>query len=149
MAVATQAVFSHTDSLVEIWDVAAATPALSLVSKNGRYGVTLTNTKGVTPAESVTVGPYTVSRPVPAGVGNEKVTAIGGFPTGVATDGTWEFESINGVTTSTAQSTPIYITSGGALTTTATSNTKIGEVNYPASYHKVAGVAPVKILGSN
>jgi hypothetical protein len=145
MAVATQEVFYHTDALVETWDLGAATPALTLVSKNGRFGVSLTNTAGITTKRTKTLGPYEISAPTFAGVGNEQATAIGDHAAGVAVDGTWEFEGITGVTTSTTQSTPVYVTGAGALTLTATGSTKVGEINFPATYAKAAGVAPVKI----
>lgn len=145
MVTATQEVFAHTDAQVEIWDLGAATPALTLVSKNGRYGVSLTNTADIATKRTKAIGPYEFSAPTFAGVGNEDATAIGDHATGVATDGTWEFEGITGVTASTAQSTPVYATGAGALTTTAGSNTKVGEVNFPATYTKATGVAPVKI----
>lgn len=63
----------------------------------------------------------------------------------VAYDGTWEFTGITGVTTSTAQDVAIYITSGGALTTTSTSNTLFGYTDYPRDYNKATGRAPVRI----
>lgn len=145
MAVATQEVFAHTDAFVEIWDLGAPTPALTLVSKNGRYGVSLTNTADIATERTKTLGPYEISAPTFAGVGNEEATAVGDHAAGVAVDGTWQFTEIDGVTASTAQSTPIYITGAGALTTTEANNTKVGEVNFPATYAKAVGVAPVKI----
>ena len=147
MAIATQEVFAHTDALVEIWDAGAATPARTLLVKNGRPGVALTNTSDITGnVGSKTYGNVTVTVAKQGGVGNGKATAVDATQAvGVAVDGTWEFESITGVTTSTAQSTPIYVTGAGALTTTASGNTKVGEVNYPGTYTKAAGVAPVKI----
>src|SRR5690606_35952975 len=127
------------------WDLGAATPALTLVSKNGRYGISLTNTAGIATTRTKQVGPYEFSAPTFAGVGNEDATAVGEHAAGVAVDGTWEFEGIAGVTASTAQSTPVYVDGDGDLTTTAASNTKVGEINFPATYTKATGVAPVKI----
>ena len=150
MVVATQEVFSHTDGLVEVWGFTDPTPERTLVVKDGRFGVVLTNTTGVPGTDEIELGPYTVSRPKPAGVGNDAATAVGARAAGVATDGTWEFEGITGVTASTAQGVAIYATANAAeLTTTAAGNTKVGVVNYPATYTKAAGKAPVKILGSN
>lgn len=146
MAVATQEVFAHTDALVETWSLGAATPANTLVKQAGsdRYGVSLTNTVGVTPADSITIGETTISRPKRVGVGNDKADAIGEFAAGVATDGTWEFPVTGGLTT-TPQGAVVYATAGGQPTLTATSNTRIGAVNYPATYVKAAGTLPVKI----
>ena len=66
----------------------------------------------------------------------------------VAFDGTFEFTGITGVTTSTTNDTPIYITSGGLLTTTATSNTLFGYTDIPTSYTLATGKAPVRIAVS-
>lgn len=63
----------------------------------------------------------------------------------VAYDGTWEFGTITGVTTSTGQDVAIYITSGGVLTNSSSGNTLYGYTDYPKGYVKVAGVAPVRI----
>lgn len=145
MAVATQEVFYHTDALVETWDLGAATPALTLVESEGRYGVSLTNTVEITAEREQKIGPYTVVAPTFAGVGNDQATAVGDHAAGVAVDGTWEFGDITGADASTAQGTPVYATSAGALTLTDTSNTLIGYVNYPATYAKTAGTLPVKI----
>jgi hypothetical protein len=62
----------------------------------------------------------------------------------VAYDGTWEF-AVTGATTSTASDVAVYITSGGALTTTASGNTLFGYTDYPPDYRKTAGRAPVRI----
>jgi hypothetical protein len=67
----------------------------------------------------------------------------------VAFGGTFEFKGITGVTTSTGQDVAIYITSGGALTTTSTANTLFGYTNYPTSYTKATGQAAVRIAGNN
>ncbi|MFT4260348.1 hypothetical protein [Microbacterium sp.] len=145
MAVATQEVFAHTDALVEIWDAGAATPANTLLVKGGRAGVTLTNTAGIATKRTKAVGPYDLSAPAFPGVGNDLATAVGTRATGVAVDGTWEFEGVAGATLATAQTADVYVTGAGALTLTAGTNTKVGVVNYPATYVKVAGTLPVKI----
>ena len=70
-----------------------------------------------------------------------------GSPAGEATvafDGTFEY-AVTGATTSTASGVAVYITSGGALTLTASTNTLFGVTDYPTSYVKEAGRAPVKI----
>jgi hypothetical protein len=144
MAVSTGEVFYHTPTKVEIWSAGSATAQGTVLVKDGRFGVTLTDTTGVATAD-IEIGPYTVNTGPQPGASLEDVTAIASFPVGVALDGTWEFASITGVTSSTAQGTVIYITGGGALTTTATDNTRFGVVNYPATYSKAAGVAPVQI----
>lgn len=146
-AVATQEVFSHShlDGESEIWTVPAGTEARTLVQEGNRFGVTLTRAAGGTGKDEINLGPYTVSRPKPVGVGNEDVTAVASPAVGVSLHGTWGFEGITGVTATTTQGTPVYVTSAGALTTTESTNTLVGVVNYPASYIKAAGKAPVKI----
>lgn len=144
MAVSTGAVFYDTPTKREIWSAGAATPQGTVLVKDGRFGVTLTDTTGVATSD-IEIGPYTINMGEQPGVGLEDVTAIASYPVGVALDGTWEFASITGVTTSTAQGTVIYITGAGALTTTSSGNTRFGVVNYPASATKAAGVAPVAI----
>lgn len=146
VAVATQEVFSHTDAIVEIWAVPAGTAKNSLVKQAGsdRYGVTLTRAPGGSEKDEIDLGPYTVARPKKVGVGNDKATAISNYAAGVALDGTWEF-AVAGGQLNTAQGVPVYIEADGDLTLTATDNTKVGVVNYPASYAKVAGTLPIKI----
>jgi hypothetical protein len=145
MAVATQEVFLHTTALVETWDVGAATPERTLVESGGRYGITKTDTVGVIKPDKTLYGNVKVTGYSRPGFSNDKATTIGTYAVGVAVDGTWEFTGITGVTTSTAQGTPIFVTSAGALTATASGNTRIGVVNYPATYTRAAGVAPIKI----
>lgn len=62
----------------------------------------------------------------------------------VAYDGTWEF-AVTGATTSTLSDVEVFITSGGVLTLTSTSNTHYGWTDYPRDYRKEAGRAPVRI----
>lgn len=83
------------------------------------------------------------SRTIPVGSASQTVGAAT-----VAFGGTAEFTGITGVTTSTAQDVAIYITPGGALTTTSTANTLFGYTNYPVSYTKATGKAPVRIVAS-
>lgn len=149
-AIATQEVFSHShlDGEGEIWTVPAGTAQRTLVKEGTRFGITLTRAAGGSAVDEIEVGPYTISRAKNVGVGNEDVEAIAAPAVGVTTHGTWEFTGITGVTTSTAQATDVYVTSAGALTLTATSNTKVGTVNFPASYVKAAGKAPVKLIGA-
>ncbi|MEV5068864.1 hypothetical protein MRBLMI12_000420 [Microbacterium sp. LMI12-1-1.1] len=146
-AVATQAVFSHTDAIVEIWDVPAGTEKHSLIKQasSDRYGVTLTRAPGGTAIDEIELGPYAVRRPKPAGVGGDAAEAIGEFASGVALDGTWEFPSVAGATLATEQGTPVYIEADGDLTITQDTNVQVGTVNYTATYAKAAGKLPVKI----
>ena len=79
------------------------------------------------------------ARPGGAGLTGKQVT--------LAFSGTWEFpaSSITGITTASAQGTKVYITSGGQLTGTSTSNVLYGSVDYPVDYDKTRGFVPVKI----
>jgi hypothetical protein len=151
MAVATQEVFGFRKSTIV--KAAAATPKGTLfIDAGGRPVVTLTDTKGVTRTDkNIEIGNITISGFVAPGVGNEEAEAvIGTYAVGAALDGTWEFESVvsSGTTpvpTSTAQGTPVFITGAGALTLASSGNTRVGVVDYPASYNKVAGTLPVAI----
>ncbi len=62
----------------------------------------------------------------------------------LAFDGTFEF-AVTGATTGTDSGVAVYITAGGALTTTLTGNTLFGYTDYPKGYRKEAGRAPVRI----
>lgn len=150
MAVATGQAFSHTDALVKTWKFAAATPKYTLAVQNGVVGVSLTSTTGLAGVDTTVIGPYTITEPKGFGVGNDKATAIGEFAAGVALDGTFEFAGVvsTGSTpapTTTAQNTPVFVTGAGALTLEAAGNTRVGTVNYPATYTKAAGKLPVAI----
>ncbi|WP_217181636.1 hypothetical protein [Streptomyces sp. AC495_CC817] len=152
MAVATQEVFQRTDALCEVWDAGSATPQYTLLMKGGRPGVTLTDTKGVAKPDQVLYGAVKVTGITQPGYSNEaaKSVSAAGFGVGVATDGTWEFPSVvsTGTTpapTSTAQGTPVFVTGAGALTLESSGNTRVGAVNYTATYVKSAGTLPIKI----
>lgn len=106
---------------------------------NARPCVTITARGDATVTKTLADGSQ-VTRPN-GGAGNLPDSAT------VAFDGTWEFTGIAGVTTSTAQDVAIYLTSGGALTTTSTSNTLYGYTDYPRGYTKAANKAPVRIGG--
>ncbi len=138
---ATNLVYRNTDSKNRVEDLGATLPAgKAVLSKGGDPAVTLTGSAD-----------YTITVPV-NGAGN-----LSGIPRGgvglvgqevtLAFDGTWEFptSSITGVTASTAQGTAVYLTSGGALTGTASGNTKYGEVDYPPAYDRTRGFTPIKI----
>lgn len=113
-------------------------PGVPVLSLGGQPAVTVTGS-----------GDYTKSEVIP-GVGTlSGIPAGGAGLTGkqvtLAFSGTWEFTGITGVTTSAAQGTKVYITSGGALTGTASGNTLFGTVDYPVDFDKTRGPVPVKI----
>ncbi len=150
--VATQAVFTHDDTKTEVWAVASATAARSLVKQagSGRYGVTLTRAPGGSAVDELEIGPFKITRPKAVGVGNDEATAVGTFAAGVATDGTWEFEGIvstgsTPVPTTTEQGVVVYAEADGDLTLVSTDNFRVGVVNYPATYTKSAGTLPIQI----
>lgn len=113
----------------------AGTPLLI----NTRPCVTITARGDATATTNFADG-SSATRPV-GGAGNLANSAT------VAYDGTWEFTGITGVTTSTDSDVAVYITAGGALTTTATSNTLYGYTDYPRGYVKATGKAPIRIGG--
>lgn len=105
------------------------------------------------PAITVTgSGDFTKSEVIP-GVGTLSGVAAGGQglvgkEVTLAFSGTWEFPegNIAGTTAATAtQGAKIYITSALALTTTESSNTFYGTVDFPKEYDKTRGMVPVKI----
>ena len=135
-AVATQMIFAPIDGTDELWDVAAEVAKYTAINKNGKAGVALGNSGGHT--FSKTVGPYTIAGP-------DGAAGYDALEVGVHTTGAFEFDAITGVTTSSKTGDLIYIDSTGALTTTATSNTLFGALNYPKGYVKAASLAPVRI----
>lgn len=152
--IATQEVFAHTDAKVEIWGLVDAHAERSLVKQAGseRYGVTLTDTVGVVKPAKTIYGNVQVTGITQPGVGNEDVTSMGTHAVGVALDGTWEFEGIvsTGTTpapTTTPQGTVVYAEPDGDLTLEdgGGANFRIGPVNYPGTYAKVAGTLPIQI----
>jgi hypothetical protein len=74
------------------------------------------------------------------GVGNTASPASASF----AFDGTWNVP-VTGATATTANGVEVYITTTGSLTLTVGTNTHYGWTDYPRSYNKVAGFAPVRI----
>lgn len=129
-------VFAPIDGTSEVWSVAAEVAKYTALNKNGKAGVALGNSGGHT--FSKTVGPYTISGP-------DGAHGYDALEVGVFTTGTFEFDAITGVTTSSDTGDLVYIDSTGALTTTATGNTLFGALNYPKGYIKAATTAPVKI----
>lgn len=105
---------------------------------NSRPAVAITDRGDAT--KSFTLGGITLSGIPSGGVG------LADDEASLAFDGTYEF-AVTGATTSTAQDAVVYITSGGALTTTASGNTRYGTVDYPKDYHKADGRLPVRIGG--
>lgn len=105
---------------------------------DSRPAVALTDRGDATKSFTIEGSDITVSGIPSGGVGLAADEASFAF------DGTWEF-AVTGATTSTAQGVNVYITSGNALTLTATSNTLFGHTDYPVGYFKRAGFAPVRI----
>lgn len=138
VAVATREVFAPIPGTAEIWDVDAEVAKGTAITNNGRSGVALGNSGGHT--FSKTVQGITISGP-------DGAAGYNALQVGVETTGTFEFDAITGVTASTETGTLVYIDSTGALTTTSTSNTLFGSVNYPQGYAKATALAPVKIGG--
>lgn len=129
-------VYRYTSEKTRERVVPAGTVAGAPLLINTRPAVAITSRGNATTSE--TFGSFSITRPS-GGVGNLDDSAT------VAFDGTWEFTGITGVNASTGQDVAIYITSGGALTTTATSNTLFGYTDYPRGYAKATGRAPVRI----
>lgn len=135
-AVAVQMIFAPIDGTNELWDVAAEVAKGTALNKSGKAGVALGNSGGHT--FSKTVGPYTFAGP-------DGAAGYNALQVGVHTTGTFEFDNITGVTTTSVTGDLVYIDSTGALTTTATSNTLFGALNFPQGYVKAAKLAPVRI----
>lgn len=74
------------------------------------------------------------------GVGNSEDPPSASF----AFDGTFEFE-VDGATPTTESGVEVFITNTGDLTLTAGSNVHYGWTDYPVSYFKRTGIAPVRI----
>lgn len=141
---ATNLVYRNTDARNRVETLAATYGAgVPVLSLGGQPAVTITASGDHTRSDSTLFPPYTISGIPDGGAG------LVGKQVTLAFDGTWEFlaSSITGVTTSSAQGTKVYITSGGALTGTATSNTLFGTVDYPVDYDKTRGYVPIKIGG--
>lgn len=130
-------VFADIESTREVWTLAAATAAHIAVLQGDRPGVTLSGTPGAT--QSVAIGPMTLSGiPLPD-------NGQAALHSTVYTTGTFD-GAVTGASSATAQGTKVYfVTADGTLTTTATSNTFFGVVNYPEGYVVNGTVVPVKI----
>ena len=140
---ATNLVFRNTDSQNRV-DTLAAThaPGDPVLASNGSPAVAVTGSGDYVTSE-VIPGVGTLSGIPSGGVGLE------GKEVSLAFDGTWEFDAAAfGGTLPTAnvdEGDPVYITSAGALTNTAESNTKFGSYNYPKDYDTSRGFLPVRI----
>lgn len=138
---ATNLVYRNDDSNNRVEDLGATlAPGKAVISKSGAPAVTVTGSAD-----------YTITVPV-NGAGNLSGVRRGGVgligqEVTLAFDGTWEFptSSISGVTGTTAQGTKVYLTAGGALTATATSNTLFGTVDIPPGYDRARGFTPIKV----
>lgn len=91
--------------------------------------------------KSFTLGGLTVSGLPSGGVG------LADNEASVAFDGTWLFPVTGATNGDSAQGTVVYITSGGALTLTASGNTRYGTVDRPKDFHNIAGSLPVRVGG--
>lgn len=130
MAVSKGKFKDYTKGLVRGWTVGNAVAALTLVvDANDIPGVTLTASSGSTVTKTLPDG-STITKNI-KGVGNRDHEAP------VAVDGTWLFD-VTGVTAGetvgngaagTARGTKVYLTSGGALTLTASTNKYIGRID--------------------
>lgn len=141
---ATNLVYRNTDAYNRVETLGATYQAgVPVLSLGGKPAVTVTASGDATITDSTSFPPYTIS-----GVPNGGVGLVGKQVT-LAFDGTWEFaaSSITGVTAASAQGTVVYITSGGALTGTASGNTRFGTVDFPPDYDKTRGMVPIKIGG--
>lgn len=134
---ARNAVYAYTPRYVRERAVPSGTKAGTPLLIGIRPGVTITARADDTTTFTLADGSV---RTIPSGSANQSAGKAS-----IAFDGTWEFTGISGVTNATADDVAIYITSAGALTTTATGNTLFGYTDYTPNYTKAAGKAPVRI----
>jgi hypothetical protein len=138
-------VYRNTDSLNRVETLGATFQSgKAVLSLGGKPAVTVTASGDATRTDSTSFPPYTIS-----GIPNGGVGLVGKQVT-LAFDGTWEFANadVAGTTAATAtQGQVIYISSSNALTTTASSNTRFGTVDFPPDYDKTRGFIPIKIGG--
>lgn len=142
---ATNLVYRNTDSQNRV-EVLAATyqsgqPVLSLA---GFPAVTVTASGDATVSDATSFPPYTISGIPNGGVGLE------GKEVTLAFDGTWEFLASEFANTApnpatAVQGTDVYITTGGDLTTTVSTNTLFGYMDFPPDYDRTRGMIPVRI----
>ena len=132
-------IFASTEADHRARKVDAGTKSGDALLVNGRPAVALTDRGDGTAVRTTNL---------PAGV-SSITYATGGASlaadeASLAFDGTFEFE-VTGATTATDNDVKVYITSAKVLTLTVGSNTLYGYTDYPVSYKKVAGRAPVRI----
>lgn len=117
-------------------------PGVPVLSLAGLPAVTLTGSGDYTKSEAI-AGYGTLSGIPAGGVG------LTGKEVTLAFNGTFEFDkdAFGGTlpTTNIAQGNKVYITSGGALTNTAGSNTLFGYYDYPKDYDTTRGFLPIRI----
>lgn len=142
---ATNLVYRNTDSQNRVETLAATyqsgQPVLSLADLPA---VTVTASGDATISDSTSFPPYTVSGIPNGGVGLE------GKEVTLAFDGTWEFLASEFANTApnpvtAVQGTAVYITTGGDLTTTESTNTLYGYMDFPPDYDRTRGMIPVRI----
>lgn len=139
----------YTEGKTREWPVASGTLPGQVVLHpvSNQVGITLTARGDATATQ--TFIPLITGGTVPiGGVGNKPNTAV------VAIDGSWILK-VTGVTAGytnaasgggTASGTPVYLTSGGAYTLTASGNTKIGVVD---DGNILADTSTPVLLGAN
>lgn len=140
---ATNMVYRNTDSQNRVETLSATyAPGVPVLSLAGLPAVTVTGSGDYTKSEVIT-GVGTLSGVAAGGVG------LVGKQVTLAFDGTWEFAAGAWVSdtlpSNPAQGAKIYITSGGDLTTTESTNTLFGYVDFPPDYDKTRGFVPVRI----
>lgn len=117
-------------------------PGVPVLSLGGLPAVTLTGSGDYTKSEDI-AGYGTLSGIPAGGVG------LTGKEVTLAFNGTFEFDkgAFGGTlpTTNIDQGDPVYITSAGVLTTTATGNTLFGYYDYPKDYDTTRGFLPIRI----
>lgn len=134
---ATNKVFAETESKNRERQVPAGTQPGTPLIINARPAVTLT-ARGDATKTSALPGGHSITFNN-GGVGNLPDSAS------VAFDGTWLFEGVAGVTATTGQDVPVYITTAGGLTLTVGTNTLYGHTDYPRDFAKATGRAAVRI----
>lgn len=131
-------VYRNIDSKNRVEDLGATlAPGVPALSKASLPVVTVTGSADYVRTETG-FGGVTISGIPAGGVGLEAQEVT------LAFDGTWEF-TVTGATAASAQGLPVYITAARALTTTATSNTAYGYVDWPPHYDRTRGLTPVRI----
>ena len=152
--VSTGEAFSSTDAKREVWKLTTEVSIGTALLNGTRAGVSYVNSGGHTRVDNFSGAPAVLSNIPDGGVGLDALQVT------VATDGTYEFPVVTGVTIANSSAAnalsqngvPVYaiVTSGRVtgLTLTATANTLWGTVNNPQDYTPSAdGVACVKIGG--